>query len=159
MKNSIIFTSFEECMIRNPEVAFWWRDDDVGVSGRRHIVLNWIENRRLETMLALSAKYNIYAIFAVIPYKLSSRGIKSAHRPYCRCLLISAEISKSCRNERLQGNAVQGVREVLVYRRQSVFYSKFRELCLEGERDRAFLKVAPLIPDRRWTPAFRYPVF
>ncbi|MDR1659645.1 MAG: ABC transporter ATP-binding protein/permease [Desulfovibrio sp.] len=43
-------------------------------------------------------------------------------------------------------NAMQGVREVLIYRQQPVFYSKFRELCLEGERDRAFLKVAPAIP-------------
>jgi hypothetical protein len=73
MKN---FALFEECLARHPGVAFWWRDDDVGVGSRRHPIANWIANRRLKKMLTLAQQYGIYSIFAAIPYKFSSRGKK-----------------------------------------------------------------------------------
>jgi len=43
-------------------------------------------------------------------------------------------------------NAVNGIREVLIYRQQPVFFQKFSEACLGGTKSRAFLSVAPTIP-------------
>lgn len=76
MKLIDAFASFEDCLCRNPEVTFWWRDDDVGVRGRRQVITNWIINQRLEKMLSLLAAHNIFSIFAVIPYNFSTRGGK-----------------------------------------------------------------------------------
>ena len=70
------FASFEDCLCHNPEVNFWWRDDDVSVAGRRHIITNWIRNHRLETKLSLLKAHDIFSVFAVIPYRLSISGYK-----------------------------------------------------------------------------------
>jgi ABC-type multidrug transport system fused ATPase/permease subunit len=43
-------------------------------------------------------------------------------------------------------NAMHGIREVLIYRQQPVFYERFREACVGGVPARAFLAMAPLIP-------------
>ena len=43
-------------------------------------------------------------------------------------------------------NAVNGIREVLIYRQQPVFFQKFSEACLGGMKSRAFLSIAPTIP-------------
>ena len=43
-------------------------------------------------------------------------------------------------------NAVNGIREVLIYRQQPVFFQKFSEACLGGMKSRAFLSIAPSIP-------------
>jgi len=43
-------------------------------------------------------------------------------------------------------NAVNGIREVLIYRQQPMFFHKFSEACLGGTKSRAFLSVAPSIP-------------
>lgn len=43
-------------------------------------------------------------------------------------------------------NAIQGIREVLIYQQQPVFREKFAEACRSGTRARAFLGMAPPIP-------------
>jgi ABC-type multidrug transport system fused ATPase/permease subunit len=46
-------------------------------------------------------------------------------------------------------NAMNGIRETLIYRQQPVFFETFRKACLGGMQDRAFLAMAPPIPT--WT--------
>ncbi|MDR3358444.1 MAG: ATP-binding cassette domain-containing protein [Desulfovibrio sp.] len=46
-------------------------------------------------------------------------------------------------------NAMRGIRETLIHRRQEAFFGKFRAACLNGMKDRAFLRMAPAIPT--WT--------
>ncbi|MCL2011659.1 MAG: ATP-binding cassette domain-containing protein [Cystobacterineae bacterium] len=43
-------------------------------------------------------------------------------------------------------NAVNGIREVLIYRQQPIFFQKFSEACRGGMKSRAFLAIAPSIP-------------
>jgi ABC-type multidrug transport system fused ATPase/permease subunit len=41
---------------------------------------------------------------------------------------------------------MNGIREVLIYRQQPVFFKKFEDACLGGVKSRAFLSIAPPIP-------------
>ena len=43
-------------------------------------------------------------------------------------------------------NAMNGIRETLIYRQQEVFFAKFREASLSGVNDRVFLRMAPGVP-------------
>lgn len=43
-------------------------------------------------------------------------------------------------------NAMNGIRETLIYRQQGVFFDRFREACINGVWDRSFLTLAPSIP-------------
>ncbi|MDE6735533.1 MAG: ABC transporter ATP-binding protein/permease [Desulfovibrio sp.] len=43
-------------------------------------------------------------------------------------------------------NAMGGIRELLIYRQQEVFYSKFETACILGAPPRAFLSIAPTMP-------------
>jgi len=43
-------------------------------------------------------------------------------------------------------NAMNGIREALIYRQQSVFFDEFRKSCLGGVSPRAFIGLAPAIP-------------
>ena len=43
-------------------------------------------------------------------------------------------------------NAVNGIREVLIYRQQPVFFKKFADACRAGVNSRTFLSIAPPIP-------------
>ena len=43
-------------------------------------------------------------------------------------------------------NAMRGIRELLIYRQQEIFYSKFESACVEGAPPRAFLSIAPTMP-------------
>lgn len=42
-------------------------------------------------------------------------------------------------------NAMNGIREVLLYHQQSTFFKKFEQACLKGMKSRAFLTIAPPI--------------
>lgn len=42
--------------------------------------------------------------------------------------------------------AMNGIREVLIYRQQPVFFKSYQDACLKGKNARAFLLVAPPIP-------------
>ncbi|MDR1778136.1 MAG: ATP-binding cassette domain-containing protein [Desulfovibrio sp.] len=46
-------------------------------------------------------------------------------------------------------NAMNGIREILIYRQQGVFFDVFQQACLGGLKDRIFLTIAPPIPT--WT--------
>lgn len=56
--------------------------------------------------------------------------------------------ANECRSKesRATFNAMNGLRELLIYRQQEVFYSKFETACLEGAAPRAFLSIAPTMP-------------
>jgi ABC-type multidrug transport system fused ATPase/permease subunit len=43
-------------------------------------------------------------------------------------------------------NAMNGIREILIYRQQLVFFEKFEEACQGGAPSRAFQTIAPMIP-------------
>ena len=61
-----------------------------------------------------------------------------------RCGEVS--VKSSSQESRTITDAVQGIREVLIYGQQPVFMQKFREACGLGSRARAFLQMAPPIP-------------
>lgn len=42
--------------------------------------------------------------------------------------------------------AMNGIREVLIYRQQGVFFQKYMDACQDGRKARAFLTIAPPIP-------------
>lgn len=43
-------------------------------------------------------------------------------------------------------NAMRGIRELLIYRQQEVFYSKFESACIQGAPPRTFLSIGPAMP-------------
>lgn len=61
-----------------------------------------------------------------------------------RCGDIS--VKSSSQQSRTITDAVQGIREVLIYGQQPVFMQKFQAACALGTRARAFLHMAPPIP-------------
>lgn len=57
------------------------------------------------------------------------------------------EANERSRDESLATlNAMRGIRELLIYRQQEIFYSKFETACIEGAPPRAFLSIAPTMP-------------
>ncbi|WP_241159403.1 MULTISPECIES: ABC transporter ATP-binding protein [unclassified Desulfovibrio] len=66
-----------------------------------------------------------------------------------RTLMDSAGRESNARSSdesRATLNAMRGIRELLIYRQQEVFYSKFETACIEGAPPRAFLSIAPTMP-------------
>lgn len=66
-----------------------------------------------------------------------------------RTLMDSAgrEVNERSSDEsRATLNAMRGIRELLIYRQQEVFYRKFETACIEGAPPRAFLSIAPTMP-------------
>lgn len=43
-------------------------------------------------------------------------------------------------------NAMRGIRELLIYRQQDVFFEKFETACIKGAPPRAFLSIGPTMP-------------
>lgn len=43
-------------------------------------------------------------------------------------------------------NAMNGIRETLIYRQQQVFFDKFNDTCQSGVKSRIFLRLAPSVP-------------
>jgi len=70
-------------------------------------------------------------------YRAIKNSIDKAGSTTARC---AAEETKATLN------AVNGIREVLIYRQQPIFFQKFSEACRGGTQSRAFLSVAPSIP-------------
>lgn len=54
--------------------------------------------------------------------------------------------ASSAQESRTTLNAMNGIREVLIYRQQPVFFRKYVEACRAGLRARSFLTIAPPIP-------------
>jgi len=73
-----------------------------------------------------------FSLYRAIKNSIDKAGITTAH--------CGAEETKATLN------AVNGIREVLIYRQQPVFFQKFSEACLGGMKSRAFLSIAPSIP-------------
>ncbi|MDR1490879.1 MAG: ABC transporter ATP-binding protein/permease [Desulfovibrio sp.] len=74
---------------------------------------------------------------AFILYRSIKTAIDLAGSTVARC---GAEETKATLN------AVNGIREVLIYRQQPVFFQKFSEAVFGGTNSRAFLSIAPNIP-------------
>jgi ABC-type multidrug transport system fused ATPase/permease subunit len=79
----------------------------------------------------------VVAVSAAAVYRSLKGGIDRAGAS-------AAEYSR--RETRATLNAVEGIREILIYRQQSVFFESFRKACLGGMKGRTFLTVAPPIP-------------
>jgi ABC-type multidrug transport system fused ATPase/permease subunit len=77
------------------------------------------------------------AIIAASVYKSIKKAVDEAGT-------VSAEFSR--KETAATMNAMQGIREVLIYRQQPVFYEKFRDACMGGLPSRAFLTTASPIP-------------
>ncbi|MDR2123975.1 MAG: hypothetical protein LBP38_03200 [Desulfovibrio sp.] len=71
--NDDMWEEFMACFQNRPPISFWWRDDDVGGEGR-NFLRRLLNEQRLGMMLALLAKYDIPAVFAITPYNLLPRG-------------------------------------------------------------------------------------
>lgn len=54
--------------------------------------------------------------------------------------------SSTAQENRTTFNAMNGIREVLIYRQQPIFFQKYVEACRAGIRARSFLTIAPPIP-------------
>lgn len=74
---------------------------------------------------------------AVVLYRHLRSRMDSAGREANEC--------KSHEN-RATLNAMRGIRELLIYRQQEIFYAKFETACVEGAPPRAFLSIAPTMP-------------
>ena len=69
------------------------------------------------------------------------RGMKSATDR------SGASVASSSQQENTTAMvAMNGIREVLIYRQQPVFFKSYQDACLKGKNARAFLLVAPPIP-------------
>lgn len=74
--DNTLWTKFEEILSKSDELHFWWRDDDVRVSNPQKLLSALKNNSRLKNTLALLHKYNIPAIYAVIPENFLEHGAK-----------------------------------------------------------------------------------
>lgn len=79
----------------------------------------------------------IMLTLAILVYKLLRGRLDQAG-------IDSAEWSKAETSATL--NAMQGIREILIYRQQGVFFDNFRKACVGGVPDRAFIGLAPTVP-------------
>ncbi|MDR2489374.1 MAG: ABC transporter ATP-binding protein/permease [Desulfovibrio sp.] len=76
-------------------------------------------------------------LFAVSLYKSMKHSIDKAG-------VLSSDFSAKETGAML--NAMRGVREILIYRQQPVFFKVFHDACQSGVPSRAFLAIAPSIP-------------
>lgn len=70
-------------------------------------------------------------------YKSLKTGLDSAGRD-------SAECSRT--ENTIIMNAMNGIRETLIYRQQEVFFNKFQAVCVAGVKNRVFMRMAPAVP-------------
>jgi ABC-type multidrug transport system fused ATPase/permease subunit len=77
------------------------------------------------------------ALFAAALYKSMKSAIDRAGER-------SAEFG--AKEARAALNAINGIREVLIYRQQPIFFKTFHDACQGGVPSRAFLSIAPPIP-------------
>lgn len=92
------------------------------------------------TPVALLIAIIVLGIMAFIIYRLLRKHMEEAG-------INVAEWAKS--ENKVTLNAMRGIREILIYRQQPIFFEKFRSANTEGMKDRAFLNLAPPIPT--WT--------
>lgn len=94
------------------------------------------------TLLSSTPDVIFYSVFltslcAVFIYKLLRSKIDTA----------AAQNATAQRDQtRAMINAMQGIREVLIYRQQKVFYKAYADAFMRGSSSRCFLSIAPPIP-------------
>ncbi|MDR1946865.1 MAG: ABC transporter ATP-binding protein/permease [Desulfovibrio sp.] len=95
-------------------------------------------------LVMISATPEVLLFTIVCTAFIAASIYKSIKKAIDEAGMESAEFSR--RETSATMNAMQGIREVLIYRQQPVFYEKFKEACLGGVPGRAFLSVASPIP-------------
>lgn len=83
------------------------------------------------TCLAVTGALS-YAVYRTMKNAIDRSGIAVA--------------ASSAAESRTTLNAMNGIREVLIYRQQPVFFDRYVEACRSGLRARSFLTIAPPIP-------------
>lgn len=132
-----------------------------GESGRMFQAMNWrTELATLITQLLLVYTYTgisvaliitlLWATPGMILFVLLAVGLTSAvvYKSLKSGLdMASVNSAEGNRAEvQVTMNAMNGIREALIYRQQQMFFEKFNNACLAGVNSRIFLRLAPSVP-------------